>query len=51
MMGGRWREKAPHGAHTVAALWIWTVGSKVGAVGPVRLSRVRGDVGRSQVGA
>lgn len=51
MIRGLCLEKADHGAYSVAALRIWTVGSQVGALGPARLIQVRDDVGRSQVGA
>lgn len=35
----------------MAAPWSWTVGSPVGAVGPIRLTQVRDDVSGSQVRA
>lgn len=51
MIRGLCLEKADHGAYSVAALRIWTVGSKVGALRPVRLIQVRDDGGQSQEGA
>lgn len=49
MIRGLGLQKAHHGAYlrriTVAALWIWTLGSRAEAMGPVRLIQVRAGVG------
>lgn len=51
MIRGLCLEKADHGAYSVAALRIWTVGSKVGALGTARLIQVRDGCGSESGGS